>query len=50
MFPGGAAYLHHTFVNPGATPRSGNDQCPLFDTCATRLRSGLTRHSQRNRA
>jgi len=30
IFPGGVAYLHHTFVNPGAAPGSGNDQRASF--------------------
>jgi len=30
IFPGGAEYLHHSFVNPGSVLASGNDQCAAF--------------------
>jgi len=27
IFPGGAEYLHHAFVNPGSIPAPDNDRC-----------------------
>jgi len=30
IFPGGAEYLHHAFVNPGPVLGSSNDQCASF--------------------
>jgi len=30
IFPRGAEYLHHAFLNPGSVPGSASDQCAVF--------------------